>query len=202
MLPVQAYFYAPDVSGNFPYMDKKSGLCTVSSQGCMVSRTLPGLAFANAFSVLIVFYARMTIEVGRKYALERLCYHPSGLTLIKSTICIFYGVFLFLTTILPIAVYAQRAIWGFLCIVYFLLFSLSGYFGYVLPSILGPSVPYPLTFRLVGACVMSSVILLGRTLTFGLEAWKGEQGYIPQVLHINENSNPWKTCWCFGIERR
>lgn len=188
MLPVQAYFYSADANGDFPYMDKKSGLCNVSSQGCMVSRTLPDLAFANAFSVLIVFYARMTIEVGRKYSLEKLCYHPNGLTIVKTTICVSYAVFLFLTTISPIAQVAQRAIWGFLSLVYFLLFTLSAYFGSVLPSILGPSVPYSLSFRLVGACVVSSVILMGRSLTFGLEAWKGEQGYIPQILHIDENS--------------
>ena len=182
-MPVQAYYFSP----TSPHVHPTNGLCT-SSSVCIFSRTLPDVAFASAYSLLVLFYAQLagTASGGG----------PRGLSLIltrkglfETCNVVFYAVYLvlFLFTgpikLIPYPVF-QMVIWSMLAVAYLLLLATLSFFGPVLVNLLKPSLKSrsALAVRLVSMCVLCFLVFLARSVTFSLAVWKTDAKYTNGVV--------------------
>ena len=178
MLPIQAFYFAPAPSTNgsywYPHLNPHTGMC-ISAPGCIVSRTLPDLVFASAFSLIVIFYAQLASSIIPSSPTTNDSSHHSTATTRKFN-CLselgkaltikglykmwnmilyaLYGFLLFFTGIIPLisTVAFQYIMYFMLTVIYFSLFGLLAYFGPLLYSTLKSSLNRrsALSKRLVG----------------------------------------------------
>ena len=208
MLPIQAYYVAPAPSTNgsywYPYLNPHTGMC-FSAPGCIVSRTLPDLVFASAFSLIVIFYAQLASSVipsspttndstdtKRKFnCLSELgkALTIKGLYKVWNMILYaFYGFLLFFGIIPLISTVAfQYIMYSMLTLIYFSLFSLLSYFGLLLYSTLKSSFNRrsALSKRLVGMCAVCITVFGSRTLGFGLALWNTSLSYKKETNYVH-----------------
>lgn len=183
LLPLEAFYF----SSVSPNIHSENGMCT-SSPMCIFSRTLPDLAFASAFSLLVLFYAQLagTAAGGGPRGLSSILIRKGLFEAFNAIIYGIYGLLLLFTGIIPLIPYTifQTIVWSMLCIIYLLLFILLSYFGPVLVMLLKPSLARrsALACRLIFMCVLCAVVFLSRTITFGLAVWKADVRYTHGVV--------------------
>lgn len=169
LLPLEAYYFTPSSHHVHPH----TGMCA-ASPGCIFSRTLPDMAFASAFSLLVLFYAQLvgTASGGSPRGLTLLLTKPGLFATANLVVYALYGLLFFLTGFVPIIPYTvfQTIVWSILCAVYLLLLCLLSYFGPVLVTLLKPSLARRsgLAARLIIMCVLCAAVFLSRTVCFGL----------------------------------
>jgi len=150
-------------------------LICLNSPACIMARSLPDVAFASAFSLLVFFYAQLagTASAGG----------PRGLSLVLSKKGLFatgnavvYAVYCVLLACaflqwIPLLAF-QLCIWALLFLLYGSLLFVLTYFGPVLVTLLGPSLIKPtsrgLSVRLIGMCLVCTLVFLSRMICFGL----------------------------------
>jgi len=167
-LPFEAYIYYNGTG----YHEE---LICLETPACIMARSLPDLAFASAFSLLVFFYAQLagTASAGG----------PRGLSLVLSRRGLFamgniflYSLYFLLLAlaffnIIPLLLF-EMINWALLFLLYGSLLFVLTYFGPVLVSLLGPSLTKPssqgLAIRLISMCVVCTLVFLSRMLCFGL----------------------------------
>jgi len=183
LLPLEAFYFSPAS----PYVHSENGMCT-SSPMCIVSRTLPDLAFASAFSLLVLFYAQLagTAAGGGPRGLSSILIRKGLFEAFNAIIYGTYGLLFLFTGIIPLIQYNifQAVVWSMLCIIYLLLFVTLSYFGPVLVMLLKPSLARrsALACRLIFMCALCALVFLSRTITFGLAIWKADIRYTHGVV--------------------
>lgn len=167
-LPYEAYIYYND-------MGYHQELICLEAPSCIMARSVPDLAFATSYSLLVVFYAQLagTASAGG----------PKGLSLFlsqrgvfkKANLVIYTLYFLMLglayLNVIPLLLF-EMANWVLLCALYGSLLFILTYFGPMLVRLLGPSLTKPssqgLAVRLVGMCIICTLVFLSRFLCFTL----------------------------------
>ena len=186
LLPVQAWFYYPPPppggdggqggGGRQPqlrHIEPTSGLC-VGSALCVLSRTLPCLTFATAFSLLVLYYAQLAGTAGgggpRGYWAEALT-SRSFFRACNSAMYSVYGLAYLAAAYVPGVPYGlfQTVVWSMLCGVYLALLGCLGWFGPVLLRLLRPSLERrtALALRLSATCAVCAAVFLARAVFLG-----------------------------------
>lgn len=186
LLPVQAWFYYPPPppggdggqggGGRQPqlrHIEPTSGLC-VGSALCVLSRTLPCLTFATAFSLLVLYYAQLAGTAGgggpRGYWAEALT-SRSFFRACNSAMYAVYGLAYLAAAYVPGVPYGlfQTVVWSMLCGVYLALLGCLGWFGPVLLRLLRPSLERrtALALRLSATCAVCAAVFLARAVFLG-----------------------------------
>lgn len=183
LLPLEAFYFSPAS----PNVHSENGMCT-SSPMCIFSRTLPELAFASAFSLIVLFYAQLagTAAGGGPRGLSSILIRRGLFEGFNALIYGVYGLLFLFTGIISLIPYTifQAVVWSMLCIIYLLLFLLLSYFGPVLVTLLKPSLARrsALACRLIFMCVLCALVFLSRTICFGLAVWLADVQYTHGVI--------------------
>lgn len=167
-LPFEAYIYYNGIGYH-------QELICLQTPACIMARSLPDLAFASAFSLLVFFYAQLAGTAsaggprGLSLVLSRRGLFATGNIVVYSIYFSLLGLTFF--DVIPLLLF-QMINWALLFILYGSLLFVLTYFGPVLVSLLGPSLTKPasrtLAIRLISMCVVCTLVFLSRMLCFGL----------------------------------
>lgn len=175
---------------------------SASSPGLIFARTFPDLAFFTAFSLLVLFYAQLagTASGSGPRGLSIILLRPGYFRNGNVILYVSYLILLCITTLFPGQLSRkvfQSLVWLFLCVLYLLLFSALAYFGPVLVNLLRPSLAKRsgLAIRLIGMCIICSLIFISRGVSFGAAGFfsdiKYRHGFIPSaIINVNTESEP------------
>eukprot|EP00559_Dactyliosolen_fragilissimus_P006041 CAMPEP_0184866228 /NCGR_PEP_ID=MMETSP0580-20130426/21453_1 /TAXON_ID=1118495 /ORGANISM="Dactyliosolen fragilissimus" /LENGTH=544 /DNA_ID=CAMNT_0027365795 /DNA_START=213 /DNA_END=1847 /DNA_ORIENTATION=- len=198
LLPIQAFYFAPQPSSQnqasyYPHVNPQTGMC-VQAPGCVVARTLPDLAFASAYCLLVIFYAKLASSSGSSAPQPsengqcgQSVIHKVGARLGRFMsrrgtyqnwnflAYSLYGASLFFTGIIPLIPYNtfQLLTYLMMSIIYFFQLCLLAYYGPNLYIMLRVTLKTqaPLSRRLIGMGIVCGLVFICRTITFSVAVW-------------------------------
>jgi len=167
-LPYEAYIYYNDTGYH-------QELLCLETPSCIMARSVPDLAFATSYSLLVVFYAQLagTASAGGPKGLSLLLSQRGLFGIANAVIYTFYFFMLGLAylSVIPLLLF-EIVNWVLLCALYGSLLFVLTHFGPMLVRLLGPSLTKPssqgLALRLVAMCLVCTLVFLSRVLCFGL----------------------------------
>lgn len=137
---------------------------------CIVAQTLPILSSALAYTVLVMFYAQVTLTAtGGTTAIE-----PIQSLIVKGSYSL-YAVLVGLNCVIPVVTgkILFFSLHGVFCFVYLCLFISMSYFGLRMINLLRSNMPNVLGCRLIGMSTICCVAFILRSILFGMEVYSG-----------------------------
>ncbi len=192
-LPYEAYIYYNDTGYH-------QELICLEAPSCIMARSVPDLAFATSYSLLVVFYAQLagTASAGGPKGLSLFLSQRSVFKKANLVIYTLYFVMLGLAylNVIPLLLY-EMANWVLLWALYGSLLFVLTYFGPMLVRLLGPSLTKPssqgLAVRLVGMCIVCTLVFLSRFLCFTLAIMHSDgrytNGLVPHFMFPPPKAN-------------